>query len=348
MSHFDLLVIGQDLIDVGNIDKMLAPYHEFETTEVEQYIQEIDITDSILEDYQKFLNRKLVDEEFNKDHNYSTLKEYIENYEMTNIIQQQEMSCLDISNEHKFRYAIFNGDELVKVIRRTNPNRKWDWYVIGGRWSNSLKCKEGAYKAKKAFSNLVTTFTFRDTLRFEKTLERDNADIARIDYIDFDKMKECAKAERRELWKQVICDFLESEHSFIFNQLNELRYSCLQELKSLEEHWERQEDQWRKERSNSFADWASDNVKHPFCFYEFFSRVKSSTDYENIKDWIGAALPIMPFALLDESGWHGRSEMYWFGLISSEKTEKEWAETVQERIRCARSDDWFAIIDCHI
>lgn len=336
MSHFDLLVIGQDLIDVGNIDKMLAPYHEFETTGIEQYIQEIDITDSTLEDYQKFLNRKLVDEDYNKDHNYSTLKEYIENYEMINVIQQQEMSCLDISNEHKFRYAIFNGDELVKVIRRTNPNRKWDCYSVGGRWSNSLKCKEAARMMGMAFTDSANAF------------EENAADIVRIDYIDFHKMKENAKAERRELWKQVIYDFFESEHPFIFNKLNELRYSCLQELKSLQEHWRKQNNQWRKERSNNFADWVSDNVKHPFCFYEFFSRVKSSTDYENIKDWIDAALPIMPFALLDESGWHGRAEMYWFGLISSEKTEKEWAETVQERIRRARSDDWFAVIDCHI
>ncbi|HFW4796117.1 TPA: hypothetical protein ACIBS5_001433 [Salmonella enterica subsp. diarizonae serovar 60-67:z35:-] len=42
MSHFNVLVIG------NNPEEALAPYHEFECTEVDdQYIREIDITEEI-------------------------------------------------------------------------------------------------------------------------------------------------------------------------------------------------------------------------------------------------------------------------------------------------------------
>jgi len=33
--------------------------------------------------------------------------------------------------------------DVVKVINRTNPDAKWDWYVVGGRWKNHLYTKDG-------------------------------------------------------------------------------------------------------------------------------------------------------------------------------------------------------------
>ena len=37
------------------------------------------------------------------------------------------------------RYAIISDDEtkIIKYYEYTNPNAKWDWWVTGGRWSNS-------------------------------------------------------------------------------------------------------------------------------------------------------------------------------------------------------------------
>lgn len=34
--------------------------------------------------------------------------------------------------------------EVVKIVKRTNPNSKWDWYSIGGRYSERLFVKDGA------------------------------------------------------------------------------------------------------------------------------------------------------------------------------------------------------------
>lgn len=34
--------------------------------------------------------------------------------------------------------------EVIRCIDRTNPNDKWDWWVVGGRWSGLLKLKASA------------------------------------------------------------------------------------------------------------------------------------------------------------------------------------------------------------
>lgn len=41
---------------------------------------------------------------------------------------------------HKYGYVQLNQDgEVERVIDRTNPNRKWDWWVIGGRWADYVE-----------------------------------------------------------------------------------------------------------------------------------------------------------------------------------------------------------------
>ena len=45
--------------------------------------------------------------------------------------------------EHKYGYILLDeNNEVKKVIRRTNPNAKWDWYRMGGRWNGFFKLKE--------------------------------------------------------------------------------------------------------------------------------------------------------------------------------------------------------------
>lgn len=50
----------------------------------------------------------------------------------------------DLENTHKWGWIRVNGDGIVtEIIRRTNPNKKWDWWVVGGRWPNMLLDKSG-------------------------------------------------------------------------------------------------------------------------------------------------------------------------------------------------------------
>ena len=114
MSHFSVLVIG------NNIEEQLQPYHEFEcTAENDQYVQDVDVTDECKEhglDWHGLEDKTVSDE-----------------------------AQVDRDGEHKYGFAIMDADgKLIKAVRRTNPNKQWDWYQVGGRWSGFLKLKQGA------------------------------------------------------------------------------------------------------------------------------------------------------------------------------------------------------------
>ncbi|ELP2194011.1 hypothetical protein VZ50_003714 [Salmonella enterica subsp. enterica serovar Champaign] len=121
MSHFTVLVIG------NNPEQSLAPYHEFECTCTDdQYVQEIDITSEILADIKE---RGSVEEVV------------IYNFGDDSIVSDE--SELDLEGQHTFGYAIVRDGELIKAVRRTNPNAKWDWYQLGGRWDGFFLHKSG-------------------------------------------------------------------------------------------------------------------------------------------------------------------------------------------------------------
>ncbi|WP_410735950.1 hypothetical protein [Citrobacter koseri] len=121
MSHFTVLVIG------NNPEKALAPYHEFECTGInDQYIQEVDISEEIRGDIE----------------GQGSIEEaVIYNLGDDSIVSDE--SELDLNDQHKFGYAVVRNGELIKAVRRTNPNKKWDWYVLGGRWGGFFLHKNG-------------------------------------------------------------------------------------------------------------------------------------------------------------------------------------------------------------
>jgi hypothetical protein len=88
-------------------------------------------------------------------------------------------SSPDIDGDHKYGYVLLDKDgEVVKAVDRTNPNSKWDWYQVGGRWSGffTLKSGKSGELGEKSWCN--------DGVEI-----RDNkADQAKKGDIDWDKM----------------------------------------------------------------------------------------------------------------------------------------------------------------
>ena len=102
MSHAVVLVTFPTEPDDNMIDEVMLPYHEYECTGIKEYLQKIDVTDEIKQEYEKY----------NKG---ETFDEYIDN---------------EYGDEEDF--YIRENDKIYKI---TNPNAKWDWYQIGGRYS---------------------------------------------------------------------------------------------------------------------------------------------------------------------------------------------------------------------
>lgn len=124
MSHFTVLVISKQQEDV---ERLLAPYHEFECTGVnDEYVVDVDITEELLEMIK----------------NGESLDEALSYYGHEDKVVESE-AYIDKDDVHKYGYAIVKNGNLIKAVNRTNPNKKWDWYQVGGRWRNLLKLKSG-------------------------------------------------------------------------------------------------------------------------------------------------------------------------------------------------------------
>jgi hypothetical protein len=66
-----------------------------------------------------------------------------------NYLKEEFPKKLEWTDEEHYKYATSwyepeNIDEEGNVYSTCNPQAKWDWYSLGGRWSGLIKLKEGA------------------------------------------------------------------------------------------------------------------------------------------------------------------------------------------------------------
>jgi len=111
MSHFTVLVIGD------NIEDQLAPYDE--KLETEEY--------------------------FEKEVSEKEIKEFVDFYAE----KSPENKKLSVEELYKkvgedWNYNCWRfEDGKINEYSTYNPDSKWDWWVVGGRWRGYFKLKEG-------------------------------------------------------------------------------------------------------------------------------------------------------------------------------------------------------------
>jgi hypothetical protein len=128
MSHFTVLVVTDSEPDDSMLTEALQPFHDFECTGTDdKYVQCIDKTDEFRKNW-----------EDHKD-DYPEFLTYLKEWEGI-----KSTSSPDTSGEHKYGYALIDEIGVVtKVIDRTNPNKEWDWWTVGGRWSGKILRTDG-------------------------------------------------------------------------------------------------------------------------------------------------------------------------------------------------------------
>jgi hypothetical protein len=108
-------------------------------------IQDIDITETCRRDY----------ENYKSDPDYKSFADFCcQSHGKPSVFTGESL----FNKDYKYGYVLLNkAGEVDKVIKRTNPNSKWDWYVIGGRWSGLLRLKP-EYKDKYKSPDVYDTF----------------------------------------------------------------------------------------------------------------------------------------------------------------------------------------------
>jgi hypothetical protein len=139
MSHFTVLVIGD------NVEEQLEPYNE--NIKVEAYKEGCYCARN--RKY-KYVNKKLKDEGLNVDTYREKFQKIPEDDKPEWRVFIKEIIDRDKELTESEEVAKIGPDPECEAchgtgLRKTtrNPNGKWDWYSIGGRWSGFFKVKAG-------------------------------------------------------------------------------------------------------------------------------------------------------------------------------------------------------------
>lgn len=300
MSHFTVMVIG------GDVEKQLAPFHEFECTGTDdEHVQDVDVTAELLEQIA----------------GGESLDEALIYHDLNGRIVSSEAE-IDKSEQHKYGYAVVTDGQLVKAVNRTNPNKKWDGWVVGGRWSGLLKLKEGA-DGELGRPGLFGACVYRRPGR---------ADHAEKGAIDIEGMRSDAAGRAAAEWDAAAdrCRTAGTEPA----------------------SWE----SWKSVRGRF------ESVDEARAFYHDQPSLAASKDPEmspfyNYDDhlvgrdqFVKAASnrAIAVYAVLKDGQWFEQGDMGWFGCSDDKLTADQWAEKVNELFDSLPDDTLITIVDCHI
>lgn len=152
MSHFTVAVFHREDQD---IEELLAPYDE--NIEYEPYIKytKEEAIQSVRKDIEEYKNTRyakyLADpEEYEKDSNPDHVR----------YLREVFPKKLNWSDEECYEYLAqyYNDDMKDKegnLYSTYNPDSKWDWYTVGGRWNGELTNKDGMQTNEDYVSELV-------------------------------------------------------------------------------------------------------------------------------------------------------------------------------------------------
>jgi len=206
MSHFNILVSIQE-DENSALEAALQPYHEYECT-------------GIKDEFVKFVPCDEVEKDLRVEYqecdagDYDSFEDFIKDY---------------------YGYEIQDG----VIGNYTNPNRKWDWWRLGGRWSNSLITKDGkecdyAKKSEIDFEAMKKRCVDANLPNFDKAIEIMNGETFKP-WCDVLAMKDKAIEWKRDFYHgQTAVKRLKAEFDNPFHSLDQYLVSRDDFIKSKE------------------------------------------------------------------------------------------------------------------
>lgn len=330
MSHFTVMIIGDD------VEGKLYPYHELECTLTREEIKEdprsefiVSVKKDEIRQYihdnmfmEKYGDRKGKrariyttiehDSLFNTDkvvtHNEYIKKyyEYLKNKDYASIMDDWESS---IQNEKTGDWGKY-----------TNPNAKWNWYSVGGRWTGGLKLKK--------FENVPAKYRhlFEFTEVGRPGLMTDSAEDGWVDsapkiLIDWNILNNPTKEKYQEdydFWTKYVIPCSKKEYESLSD---DEKRKIVREI----------------EKELNTTTW------YKASFYK--------NRYKNRDTFIKLNNMFSTYAVITEDGrWHAPGEMGWWGMSSETDDDYlEFKENYFERfIEPLSPKTLITIVDCHI
>lgn len=309
MSHYTVLVAARHPED---LERLLAPYDE--NTEVTPYREYEQGGPETFWAYEDLLSEGLI-----AVNQYVTWPEIVKAY--------NGKYYPDAAETDKDRLYL-DEDGRAYTLSTYNPDSKWDWYSIGGRWTGYFRVvKEHADKVLRGSPGLMT-----------EPSDYDHADGGPKYALDLKRMRKEAGKDARERYARYgklvkgtpkampwrsFADNISEGNGYTADQAR-MEYAAQARVQRL--------------RESEF-----DTLFGPDAIEEF-----SVSPYEYVTRAENAAVP--GYALVTPDGeWVAPGKMGWFGMSSDEGEDRtRHQEKVNAYIDSLPDDMYLIMVDCHI
>lgn len=237
------------------------------------------------------------------------------------------------------QYLQFEEDPDAEIDEQTgkkgywrNPNSKWDWYLVGGRWGDFFRLKPGRIGVKGERPLVMGGGRPSKKGYADQCLKRD---------IDIDGMRDDAGTEAANAYDfaiKLVGDLppnrpwaeIRSEHEKDIDAAREA-YHAQPRVAA----WNTAAHEAHKTGSN----W-------PFGIFDNPDFLLTTTREHYIATARAGA--VSTHAVLKDGKWYERGTMGWWGHIHDEKDEETWLSMFAKLIDDLPEDTIFTVVDCHI
>jgi hypothetical protein len=386
MSHFAVLVVLPEETTDEAVGRALAPWHEFECTgRNDEYVIEVDITEEAIQDFDRSTTTRLRDAdgnlhdpygpdgelklEFSKEdgapyrqfhapEGYEEVQLPARDFEDRATWIADSQGCqiahagspLDLEGPHKFGHVLVDADgNVVRVVKRTNPNKKWDYWKVGGRYSGRLR---PGYDPEKDPVNLEPChckLRGGDTLNCRhcngagkiprypsKWIDVGNR--ARWGDVDLAALKVSRVADRGDMVERMRIEAGLTSEEF------ETGYRA---KKAAHAVWKEMDEP--RPRGADYTEWLKtqpDGDLAAACRRSDPWQSIETSEGQSIAEWIEAAPAVSAYAIVKDGNWVSSGGVGWFGISLGD--DDDWPAQMRAIVATIPADHYVAIVDCHI
>lgn len=263
-----------------------------------------------------------------------TFAEFIENHHGRQVVPYGEEP--DYSKTHKYGYTLIDAEgNVLKTIDRTNPNSKWDWFQIGGRWNGFFMLKDG-----------LTGVLGKPGIQ---TLNKDYTPVAA------GRADTCFKGDIDIKGMQDEAEELAAKNYDLFTSVTAGLPSALSWKAMMAKH--RKSPELDDDGDPCEVDWAAAREEYGAQPRVIALRENRDTVWFSLEDFEMTReefldqhrrRALMLFAVLKDGNWYERGSMGWWGCVSDEKDKDTWEREYTELFNSLPDNTLVTVVDCHI
>lgn len=344
MSHFTVLVIGP------NPEAQLKPYDQ----------------DILVEPYPKEVNNYTIAGALEqlKEKNPERTWTAADGTPIDDFTLRQIVDELNADPDDDDQHLLHEGK--VCYMSRYNPDSKWDWYQVGGRWRGYFPLKEGVEWDRKMLGEAGLGGSDADVAQFRRDRM---VDIVTVGNVDFTRARDAAEKGAREgfaKWRPIF-----EEHGrprgwaetveMIQAEVAELKKKGLQPDEIIGERTHPGLGELSPPRTYKISREGEirERLRAEYRAQPAIAKAWEALHmFECPVDWAGfdedayakrvRASALVPYALVKDGRWYAKGELGWWAVSRNEKDDDKWVEEVSRLFDDLPPETLLTLYDCHI